>query len=119
MPFRDPRLSFTEILDSIAAINSFLSDADLARYRSDLLLRSAVERQLQILTEAAVRLGDDAERFCPTVDWRGIRGLGNVLRHAYDVVDDALIWQIIQDKLPHLGQAVRNALVAHGEWGTS
>lgn len=112
MPFRDPRLRFTEMLDGIAAIDSFLAGVDLPRYCSDLLIRSAVERQLQIITEAAFRLGDDAERLCPTIDWRGIRGLGNVLRHAYDVVDDTLIWKTVQTRLPDLREAAHQALVA-------
>ena len=119
MPFRDPQLCFTEILDSIVAIDGFLTGIDLSRYRTDLLVRSAVERQLQILTEVAFRLGDDAERLCPTVDWRGIRGLGNVLRHAYDIVDDALIWQIVKTRLPHLKEAAHEALVAIEAGGAS
>ncbi len=119
MPFRDPRLCFTDLLDGIAAIDSFLIAVDRSRYCSDLLVRSAVERQLQIITEAAFRLGDDAEQLCPTVDWRGIRGLGNVLRHAYDAVDDTLIWETVQTKLPQLREAVPQALAAIEEKGAS
>jgi uncharacterized protein with HEPN domain len=107
------------MLHGIAAVDSFLIGVDLSRYRSDLLVRSAVERQLQIITEAAFRLGDDADRLCPSVDWRGIRGLGNVLRHAYDVIDDALIWETVQSKLPHLREAARTALVAIEKQGAS
>jgi uncharacterized protein with HEPN domain len=37
---------------------------------------AAVERKLMILSEAAIRLGEDAERYCPGQPWRDIRGTG-------------------------------------------
>jgi hypothetical protein len=45
---------------------------------------AAVERHLQKISEAAVRLSDHAEILCPGVPWRNIRGIGNFLRHEYD-----------------------------------
>jgi len=98
------------MLHGIAAIDSFLIGVDRSRYRSDLLVRSAVERQLQIITEAAFRLGDEAVTLCPTVDWRGVRGLGNFLRHEYDEIDDEAIWMALHDQLPHLKAAAQDAL---------
>jgi uncharacterized protein with HEPN domain len=46
-----------------------------------------------IISEAAKRLGDDAEVLCPGQRWRDIRGIGNHLRHAYDNLDALLIWR--------------------------
>lgn len=89
----------------------FIIGFDLASYRADLRTRSAVERQLQNLTEAAFRLGVDAERLCLQVDWRGVRGLGNVLRHEYDEIDDAVIWEAVRNRLTPLRPAVLEALL--------
>ncbi|WP_162536864.1 HepT-like ribonuclease domain-containing protein [Granulicella sp. WH15] len=112
MPFRDPRTHFQDILDSIALIRSFAADLSLEEYRLDIKTKSAVERQLQIMTEAARRLGDDAELLCPGPDWRAIRDLGNVLRHAYHSIDDGIIWDAIHDQLPALEATVAQALAA-------
>jgi uncharacterized protein with HEPN domain len=46
-------------------------------YQTDLRTKSAVERQMQIMTEAAIRPGGDAERIAPGPDWEGFRGMGN------------------------------------------
>ena len=46
-------------------------------YQTDLKTKSAVERQMQIMTEAAIRLGEDAERIAPGPDWEGFLGMGN------------------------------------------
>jgi uncharacterized protein with HEPN domain len=48
-------------LEGLDHIESFLGDVDLEAYKADIKTKSAVERQMQIITEAAKRLGDDAE----------------------------------------------------------
>jgi len=64
------------------------------------------------ISEAAIRLKDEAEVLCPGVPWRDIRGAGNWLRHQYDSVDLETIWNTVQDDLPPLKAAVRTALIA-------
>jgi len=110
LPSRDVEIHLEDILTSIDAIEQFLVGVDIDVYLNDLKTRSAVERQLQITTEAAFRLGEQAAKLCPTVDWRGVRGLGNVLRHEYDEIDDEEIWAAIHKKLPHLKAAAQDAL---------
>lgn len=66
-----------------------------------------LERQF---SEAAIRLAEEAERVCPGVPWRDIRGMGNQLRHAYERVDLNTIWNTVVDDLPVLKAAVGDAL---------
>ena len=70
----------------------------------------AVERCLSRISEAAVKLGDEAERRCPTIPWGNIRGLGNRLRHDYGGIDVARVWYIVEDSLPELKDACRKVL---------
>ena len=72
--------------------------------------KSAVERQMQIITEATYRLDDDGEKLAPCVDWEGFREMGNLLRHAYHRIDDQIIWNTIMDELPVMREAVKKAL---------
>jgi uncharacterized protein with HEPN domain len=72
----------------------------------------AVERCLERISEAAQKLGAMIEERQPQVSWRGIRGLGNVLRHEYDVVDDATIARIVEQELGPLRQACVDELAA-------
>jgi Protein of unknown function DUF86 len=58
LPFRDTQTHLRDIEESIDHIDDFLGDMDFDTYRNDLKTKSAVERQLQILTEAAIRLGE-------------------------------------------------------------
>lgn len=76
MPSRDNKTSLEHILKSIDLISTFLTGIDLTVYRNDDKTRSAVERQVQNLTETAFWLGKDAETLCPIIEWRNVRGLG-------------------------------------------
>jgi uncharacterized protein with HEPN domain len=75
---------------------------------------AAVERKLQIIGEAAIRLGDEAERRCPDMPWRDVRGIGNQLRHAYERIDLNTIWSAVTDDLPPLKAAVQRAVTPPG-----
>ena len=101
-----------DILGSIDHINEFLRDLDYAAYQQDRTTRSAVEREMQIITEAAIRLGPDAESLCPGPDWKGFRGMGNLLRHAYHRVDPRLVWDTVLHELPPMRLAILRTLTA-------
>jgi uncharacterized protein with HEPN domain len=61
---------------------------------------------MQIMTEAAFRLGTDAETIAPGPDWEGFRGIGKLLRHAYHRIDDQIIWNTVKDELPLMRESV-------------
>src|SRR5271170_8115946 len=112
VPFRNAKSHLEDILQSIDHIDDFLTGLDFEGYREDRKTRSAVERELQIITEAAIRLGDEAETLCPGQDWKGFRGMGNVLRHEYHRVDDRIVWNTVKVELPPLKKAVSSVLSA-------
>jgi len=75
------------------------------------LLRSAVERQFEILGEASVRLrNEDRKTFDGIGEAASIVGLRNRLAHGYDSIDDAIIWSIVQEKIPDLLRTVEALL---------
>jgi uncharacterized protein with HEPN domain len=61
-------------------------------------------------SEAVRKLGPEIEARHSGIPWRSIRGLGNVLRHDYDVVDDATIQRIVAEGLATLRQACESEL---------
>lgn len=62
----------------------------------------ATVRNLEILGEAAKNIPEDIRQRYPTVDWRGIAGLRDVVAHAYFALDDATLWKIIKTDMPQL-----------------
>ena len=115
MPFRD-QLSYLHDIDaSIDLIQSFVEGMDFDAFCNDRKTVAAVERMMQIISEAAIRLGEEAERLYPGLPWRNIRGLGNWLRHQYDDLDREIIWNTIQEDLPKLKDAVFRAIENHAQ----
>jgi uncharacterized protein with HEPN domain len=110
LPFREHSASLGDILESIERIERFTAGMDSTAFSDDEKTISAVERELQKISEAAIRLGDDAERLCPGAPWRDIRGIGNWLRHQYDRVDLETIWTTVERDLVALKPQVRRAL---------
>lgn len=112
MPFDDAAAHLDDIVNSILLIEKFVRGTNFEDYSEDEKTQAAVERKMLIISEAAIRLKDEAEVLCPGIPWRDIRGTGNWLRHQYDGVDAETIWNTIQDGLPPLKAAVEQALAS-------
>jgi uncharacterized protein with HEPN domain len=91
-----------DLVANIDKIDVYMMGVSRAAFEHDEKTADAVERCLQRITEVAFRLQDQAEEWMPNQDWRGVRGLGNRLRHHYDAVSKDVIWDIITLDLPSL-----------------
>jgi uncharacterized protein with HEPN domain len=119
LPSDRPIRWFEDILDNIERTERFTAGLSKDAFLADERITFAVLHALLIISEAARRLGADAERLAPGQPWRAIRALGNVLRHEYGGVDRAEIWRIVTDDLEPLKRAVQQALRAMREGGPS
>jgi uncharacterized protein with HEPN domain len=113
LPFRDDQLHFRDIVESIDNVELFLKDVSYQQYQGDLKTKSVVERQMPIIAEAAYRLSEDARLSCSGPDWKGLIGMGNILRHGYQRIDDRVIWDTAKIDLPLLKAAVSHATTRH------
>ena len=96
-----------DMLDACREITNFAAGKSFDDYERSSVLRSAVERQCEILGEAATRLRDaDPETFESIPEAYSIIGLRNRLIHGYDTVDDAIIWNIVEEKVATLAEQI-------------
>lgn len=100
---RRPKWLF-DAVTAVEAAQVFVAGLDLPAYEASLLVRSAVERQLEILGEAGVRLAEQIPALRLAI------GLPNRIIHGYDTVDDETVWRTVQDDLPELGRQLRAML---------
>lgn len=88
------------MLSSCEFLVEFTRDRTVDDYSNDRGFRSAVERELQIIGEALIRLDDtrsDIARQIP--DYLNIIGFRHVLVHGYDALNPATVWNVIETKL--------------------
>ena len=75
-----------DIVFNIEAITRYTQGLDEASFVANDLVVDAVERCLSRISEAASKLGNEAELVLPGQPWEKIRALGNLLRHEYDII---------------------------------
>jgi uncharacterized protein with HEPN domain len=110
MPFFDPASRLEDILAAIRDIEAFTSGQAFEHYMATPMMRRAVERSVEIFSEASRHLPAGLKARHPQIPWRRIADIGNVLRHAYKVVDDAELWEIVVRDLAPLKAAVETML---------
>ncbi len=106
----DPANLLADIAENIERVQTYVHGLDRESFELDGRTYDAVERCLQRISEAAIRLGDDANALVPGQPWNDIRGTGNWLRHAYHRIDAGIIWETVNHDLPALLKDVRAAL---------
>ena len=86
-----------------ALLAQFVQGQTWPDYEANAMLRSAVERQFEVIGEALAQLAKrDAVLVQRISEYRNIIAFRNVLIHGYAEVDDKLVWDVVQTRLPPL-----------------
>lgn len=101
------------ILESIDLIAQYVSTGR-AEFHDNPLLQDAVARRLQTLAESTQRLSEGLKTEAPSVPWRAIAGLRNVLTHDYLGTDPDILWMIVEQDLPSLRITAQELFERHG-----
>ncbi len=108
---RDAKKLIYDIRRACQATLMFCQGRSLDEYLADLMLRSACERQLEIIGEAMTRLRDHHEAtFGSVAHGSAIIAFRNRLIHGYDSVDSEIVWDVIERKIPELERAAASLI---------
>lgn len=100
-----------DIIENAAAIETYLAGMTFEAFITDRKTVDAVERCLERILEACVKIGTaPMGRIAPDQSMKVIRGLGNMLRHEYDVIDLRTIYDTAGSDLPALVDGCRAEL---------
>ncbi len=100
-----------DIKFAIDEVDSYFTQKEkrFENYSKDILLKRAIERDLEIIGEAINRILSIDPEF-PIQNARKIVGLRNQIIHAYDNISDENIWGIIMNHIPKLKEEIENFL---------
>ena len=96
-----------DILQAIANINLIAARTDAEAFGSDTIARLAIERCLEIVSEASRHIPSQQTDRYPEVPWSNIRAIGNRLRHKYDQLDSLIIWNTATLSVPDLKPVIQ------------
>ncbi|HEU0075461.1 MAG TPA: HepT-like ribonuclease domain-containing protein [Dehalococcoidia bacterium] len=91
---------------------TFTAGKGFSDYQEDAMLRAATERQFEVIGEALGQLARlDSELAGRISEHQRIIAFRNILIHGYADIDDRLVWDIVETRLPRLRDEV-TALLA-------
>jgi uncharacterized protein with HEPN domain len=94
------------IASAIGNIRQITASQTRESFESNLLIRLAVERLLEVISEASRHIPEETKSRQPYINWRRLADLGNRLRHAYHETDPGLLWAMIENDLEPLSRFV-------------
>ena len=106
-----PRLH--DILQALDEVSKLTAGLDLPAYSSDFRVRRAVERCIEIVSEASRHIPEEEKAIFPDVPWRDVAGIGNILRHEYQRVADPVVWFTATRSLPELRPIIERMIADH------
>jgi uncharacterized protein with HEPN domain len=80
-----------DILETIERIQKKVAGKTFAEFEADWEFRFAIQRAIEIISEATRRIPDEVKAIRPEVRWSSIAGIGNVLRHEYHTVSNKIV----------------------------
>ena len=103
---RNFELYLNDIKLSCEKILRYTKNMSQEQFFKDEMAYDAVLRNLLIIGEAAKNLPENIRKEHLHVEWKKICGLRDIIAHAYFGIDNTILWDIIQSKIPSLLKAL-------------
>ena len=106
---KDPRVYLAHIFERIQRIEQYTAGGKKA-FLADPLVQDAVVRNLEVIGEAAKRIPADFRQAHPSIPWRGLAALRDVLIHQYEGVSLPEVWGVVEAELTPVRDAIAKVL---------
>ncbi len=95
-----------DMLDSARSIRTYLAGVNHETFLAGAEKQDAVLRRFEIIGEAASRLAPETQALFPSLPFRSMRGMRNIIAHDYGEADLALVWKTATTDLPGLNETL-------------
>jgi uncharacterized protein with HEPN domain len=112
---RNTQLYLDDIREACEKIMRYSQGLDLDQFVQDEKTFDAVVRNLEVIGEAAKHIPPEIRACYPDIEWNKLAGLRDIVAHKYFGLDEDILWDVIQHRIPALLDRVRQILAAKGE----
>jgi uncharacterized protein with HEPN domain len=109
------REALGHVIENADQIARYVEGIDFEAFRAEAMRRDAIERCLERIIEACVRVGQERlDQIVPGMLLHQVRGFGNRKRHEYDRINSEIVWQTATETIPALREACAKAAGERG-----
>ena len=95
-----------DMLRAIDPVEQALAGKDRSVLAGDPILRAAIERFIEIVSEGSRHLPERMKKAYPEIPWHRVADIGNHLRHRYWAVEEDIVWGVATVRLPELREVL-------------
>jgi uncharacterized protein with HEPN domain len=106
---KDPTIYLLHIRDALECISEYTAGGRQA-FMADEKTQDAVIYKLAVIGEAVKKLPKAIRDAEPSIPWRSIAGLRDIVVHDYDSTNVTRIWDVVEKDLPYLKESVGKLL---------
>ena len=110
VPHRAVAERLRDILEAIERVDAYAKGITFEQFCLDRKTIEAAQFNFIVIGEAARHVPEDIVAQHPEVAWREMRGLRNIVAHAYFNVSLPVLWETMVSDLPPLVAAIRELL---------
>jgi len=104
------RIRVGHILEAAREAIAFAADRSEEELFANRMLARSLERQIEIVGEAANKISLPLQEATPEIPWANIIAMRNRLIHAYFDVDLRFVWSTVREDLPALVASLERIL---------
>lgn len=87
------------IVESVEIVDEYIARGGTAWFE-DRMVVDAVAKRIEEIGEVAKRVDAAVLASMPEIEWRGLKGIREVLAHDYEDVDVEIVVGVVRDNLP-------------------
>ncbi len=104
------QLFFEHIVREVDFLLTQSEDLSFEKFSQDEILMRAFVRSLEIIGEAVKNISVDIKSRYNSIEWKKIAGLRDRLIHHYFGINWTIVWDVVQNKIPVLGNEIKNLM---------
>ena len=97
---RKVKLYIGDIIDNMKLAQQLAGETDFATFVEEKRIHYAVIRCIEIIGEAVKHVPDDVRSRYPSIPWKQMAGMRDMLIHFYMGVDFEIVWKVVKEQFP-------------------
>ncbi|NWQ40287.1 DUF86 domain-containing protein [Bacillus sp. EB106-08-02-XG196] len=107
---REPKVFLEDILAAAIKVEKYIKGLSFDEFVDNDLVSDAVIKNILVIGEATKNIPDVIRNVNPEIEWRKMAGMRDMMIHGYFSINERIVWDVVQNKIPPLKKQVEQLL---------